>query len=106
VLGHVAVGTKGQQIVEGVVALLAPLDNVATFEDRSTLCTRYQGTATPEAKRNTSRWETTCEFIKGAGRFEGVQRGGSFTGRRLASTPGAAAQYYIGYDLIYTLPSK
>jgi hypothetical protein len=27
-LSHVAVGAKGQQIVEGIVALLAPLDPV------------------------------------------------------------------------------
>ncbi|MGD0459285.1 MAG: hypothetical protein ABSC21_16235 [Terriglobia bacterium] len=80
--------------------------NVATFEDGSTLRIRYQGTATPEANGKTSRWEATCEFIKGTGRFEGIQGGGSFTGKRLASTPGAGAQYYIDYDLTYTLPSK
>jgi hypothetical protein len=80
--------------------------NVATFEDGSTLCIRYQGTATPEANGKTSRWEATCEFSKGTGRFEGIQGGGSFTGKRLASTPGAGAQYYVDYDLTYTLPSK
>ena len=80
--------------------------NVATFEDGSTLCIRYQGTATPEANGKTSRWEATCELIKGTGRFEGIQGGGSFTGKRLASMPGAGAQYYIDYDLTYTLPSK
>ena len=80
--------------------------NGATFEDGSTLCIRYQGTATPEANGKTSRWEATCEFNKGTGRFEGIQGVGSFTGQRLASTPGAGAQYYVDYDLTYTLPSK
>jgi hypothetical protein len=79
---------------------------VATFEDGCTLCIRYQGTATPEENGKTTRWKATCEFIKGTGRFEGIQGGGSFAGKRLASTPGAGAQYYIDYDLTYTLPSK
>jgi hypothetical protein len=79
--------------------------NVATFEDGSTLCIRYEGTATPEADGRTSRWEATCDLTKGTGRFEGIQGGGSFAGKRLASTPGAGAQYYVDYDLTYTLPS-
>ena len=80
--------------------------NVATFEDGSTLCIRYQGTATPEANGKTTRWQGTCEFIRGTGRFEGIQGSGSLTGKRLASTPGAGSQYYVDYDLTYTLPSK
>jgi hypothetical protein len=80
--------------------------SVATFEDESTVCIRYQGTATPEANGKTTRWEAKCEFTKGTGRFEGIQGTGSFTGKRLASTPGAFAQYYVDYDLTYTLPSK
>ncbi len=78
--------------------------SVVTFEDGNTFSIKYQGTATPEAK--TTRWDGSCEFIRGTGRFEGVQGGGSLTGKRLASTPGAGSQYYVDYDLTYTLPSK
>ena len=78
--------------------------SVVTFEDGYTVSIGYQGTATPEAK--TTRWDGAYEFIKGTGRFEGVQGGGSLTGKRLASTPGAGSQYCVDYDLTYTLPSK
>ena len=80
--------------------------STATFEDGSILCITYQGTAAPEANGKTSRWEARCEFIKGTGRFEGIQGSGSFTGKRLASTPGAGAPYCIDYHLTCTLPSK
>ncbi len=80
--------------------------SVVTFEDGFTFSIGYQGTATPEANGKTTRWDGTCEFIKGTGRFEGVQGGGSLIGKRLASAPGAGSQYYVDYDLTYTLPSK
>jgi hypothetical protein len=65
-----------------------------------------QGTAAPEANGRTTGWEATCEFTKGTGRFEGLQGGRLFTGKRLAATPGAGAQYYTDYGLAYALPSR
>ncbi len=80
--------------------------DVVTFEDGCTLCMKYQGTATPEENGKTTRWQATCEFTNGTGRFEGIQGGGSFTGKRLAATPSGGAQFYVDYDLTYTLPSR
>jgi hypothetical protein len=79
---------------------------VATYEDGSTSWIRLQGTATLDADRKTTWWEGTSEFIKGTGRFEGIQGSGTSTGKRFSALPGAGAQYYIDWTFTYTLPSK
>ena len=79
---------------------------VLTFEDGSTLWTKEENTVTASPDGKTGRWEATFEYIKGTGRFEGVQGSGSYTGKRLASMPGVGAQFYVDYTATYTLPSK
>jgi len=90
--------TKGSGISHGYF--------LHTFEDGSTLWEKYQNTITPSPDGKTGRYEATFEYMRGTGRFEGIQGGGTFTGKRLAPTPGAAAQYLIDITGTYTLPSK
>jgi len=77
-----------------------------TYEDSSTIWGKAQNAITANPDGKTARWEGTSEYIKGTGRFEGIQGGGTFTGKRLALTPGVGAQYYADSTLTYTLPSK
>jgi len=77
-----------------------------TYEDGSSTWSKAQFTVTADPYAKTGTWEGTLEFIKGTGRFEGIQGGGSFTGKRFAPVPGVDAQYYSDYTMTYTLPSK
>jgi hypothetical protein len=80
--------------------------SLATYEDGSTIWSKGINTVTANPDGKTARWEGTFEYIKGTGRFEGIQGSGSWTGKRLVPTPGAGAQYYLDYTITYTLPSK
>jgi hypothetical protein len=77
-----------------------------TYEDGSTYCTNWKLTATAAPDGKTTSWEGTYEYLKGTGRFKGMKGGGSFTGKRLASLPGAGAELYTDMAGTYTLPSK
>ncbi len=90
--------TQGSGISQGY--------QVATYEDGSTIWSKYQTTITPAPDGKTGRYEGTSEYIKGTGRFEGIQGGATSTGKRLAPTPGAGAQYLNDVTVTYTLPSK
>jgi len=79
---------------------------VFTFEDGSTLWDKEENTITTNPDGKTGRWEATFEYIKGTGRFEGIQGSGTFTGKRLVATPGVGAQFYVDSMSTYTLPSK
>ncbi len=79
---------------------------VFTFEDGSTYWTKAQNNVKPGPDGKAAIWEGTMEYIKGTGRFEGIQGGGTFTGKRLVPVPGAGAQYYWDSTGTYTLPSK
>ncbi|MGD0626371.1 MAG: hypothetical protein ABSB32_16830 [Thermodesulfobacteriota bacterium] len=79
---------------------------LATYEDGSTTWSKGINTVTANPDGKTARWEGTFEYIKGTGRFEGIQGSGSWTGKRLLPMPGAGAQYYLDYTITYTLPSK
>jgi hypothetical protein len=79
--------------------------NLLTYEDGSTTWTKWRGTATGAPDGKTSI-EGTWEFIKGTGRFEGIQGAGTFTARRLAPVRGAGDQNYSDITGTYTLPSK
>jgi hypothetical protein len=80
--------------------------SLATYEDGSTLWAKWQNTITANPDGKSARWEGTFEYIKGTGRFEGIQGSGSWTGKRLALLPGVGAQWYLDYTGTYTLPSK
>ena len=77
-----------------------------TFEDGSTCFNKSQGTTTalPGGK---SSYEGTITYIKGTGRFEGIQGGGPYAGRRLAPlAPGVPADSYFDLTATYTLRSR
>jgi hypothetical protein len=88
---------KGSGTIQGYTVL--------TFEDGSTMTTKYQGTSRPDASGKGSRWETTWTYAQGTGRWAGIQGGGTSTGRRFAPF-GAGAQAYTDVTGTYTLPPK
>ncbi len=77
-----------------------------SYEDGSTIWSKGINNLTPNPDGKTTKWEGTFEYIKGTGRYEGIKGDGTFTGKRLASMPGAGAQYYYENTGTYTLPSK
>ena len=77
-----------------------------TYEDGSTIWTKEENNITANPDGKTGRWEATFEYIKGTGRFEGIQGSGTYTGKRFAPVPGVGAQFYIDSTGTYTLPSK
>ncbi len=80
--------------------------SISTFEDGSTLITKYEGTTTA-LPGGVSTWKGTVSSMKGTGRFEGIQGTASFTGKRMAPlTPGGSADCYTDYIRTYTLPSR
>ncbi len=79
---------------------------VATFEDGSTIWDKEEVTITVNPDGKTGRWDVTFEYIKGTGRFEGIQGSGTYVGKRFAPVPGVGAQFYIESTGTYTLPSK
>jgi hypothetical protein len=79
--------------------------NLHTYEDGSTTWSKWRGTATAAPGGKTST-EGTWEYVKGTGRFEGIQGAGTFIARRLAPVRGAGDQNYADITGTYTLPSK
>ena len=80
--------------------------NLITYEDGSTKISKVQGRTTAQAS-GVSTFEGTYTFIKGTGRFEGIQGTGSFTGKRTAPlTPGGPADCYLDFTETYTLPTR
>jgi hypothetical protein len=77
-----------------------------TYEDGSTTWAKSQYTSTTDPGGKTGSMEGTFEYLKGTGRFEGIQGGGTFTGKRLAPAPGVGAQFYVDLSSTYTVPSK
>lgn len=80
--------------------------SISTLPDGSTRVTKAQGTTTA-LPSGESTFEGTFTFVKGTGRSEGIQGGGTYTGKRLAPlTPGGPADSYIDSTYTYTLPSR
>ena len=80
--------------------------NLITYEDGSTKISKVQGRTTAQAS-GVSTFEGTYTFIKGTGRFEGIQGTGSFTGKRTAPlTPGGPAECYLDFTETYTLSAR
>ncbi len=79
---------------------------VATFEDGSTFWATLHTITTLNPDGKTSNWEAPFEYIKGTGRFQGIQGSGSAIGKRFTPVPGVAAQYYFDWIGTYTLQSK
>ena len=76
---------------------------MTTFEDGSTMVAKIRGTTTATQGGKISLFKGKYTYIKGTGRYEGIQGGGSYTGKRL--TPMAAgAECYGDSTGTYTLP--
>jgi hypothetical protein len=88
---------KGSGTIQGYTVL--------TFEDGSTMTTKYQGTTRPDSSGKGSRWESTWTYTQGTGRWAGIQGGGTSTGRRFVPF-GGGVQLYSDITGTYTLPSK
>ena len=80
--------------------------NLISYEDGSTKISKVQGRTTAQAS-GVSTFEGTYTFIKGTGRFEGIQGSASFSGKRTAPlTPGGPAECYLDFTETYTLPAR
>ena len=80
--------------------------SINTFPDGSTRVNKAQGTTTA-LPSGESTFEGTFTFVRGTGRWEGIQGGGSYTRKRLAPlTPGGPADCYMDSVYTYTLPSR
>jgi hypothetical protein len=80
--------------------------NSVSFDDGSTKIFKAQGRTTAQTG-GVSTFEATYTYLKGTGRFEGIQGTGSFTGKRIAPlTAGASADCYLDFTETYTLPSQ
>jgi len=79
---------------------------IFTFEDGSTKIFKPQGTTTA-LPSGVSTFKYTYTYIKGTGRFEGIQGTGSSTGKRTAPLiPGGPTESYADFTETYTLPSR
>ena len=80
--------------------------NIFTFEDGSTKIFKAQGSTTP-LPSGVSTFQATYTYIKGTGRFEGIQGTGSFMGKRTAPlSPGGPTESYLDLTETYTLPGR
>lgn len=75
---------------------------VTTYKDGSTTILKTQGT-TRLLKDGISRFSGEFTYVKGTGRFEGIQGTGVYTGRRV-SPLNAGGDCYSLYNGTYTLP--
>ena len=89
---------KGSGTIQGYTIL--------TFEDGSTMTTKYRGTTRTDPGAKSSLFETTWTCIQGTGRWAGIQGGGTFTGRRFAPVIAGSTQLYLDCTGTYTLPPK
>jgi len=80
-----------------------------TFEDGSTIDTKFQNTTRAEPGGKGMRFEGTFTILQGTGRWAGIQGTGTHTGRRLvpvaAGFPGGTP-IFIDLTLTYTLPGR
>jgi len=92
--------TKGHGALQAYV--------IHTFEDGSTFVTKNEGTQWLDPKGQASM-KGTGKFVKGTGRFEGIQGDVTFEGKVLvpyAKEKGLLADAYFDFVANYTLPRK
>lgn len=75
----------------------------ATFEDGSETVIEVKGTTKQVKGGEISEFEGKYSYIKGTGRFEGIQGGGSYTGKRLTPLTAGADSFSDAIGT-YTLP--
>ena len=74
-----------------------------TFEDGSTAFSSFEGTTKEVEGGKSSLFEGTSTYIRGTGRFEGIEGSGPYTGKRI--TPLASgADCYSDFTGTRTLP--
>jgi len=74
-----------------------------TFEDGSTQVVKFQGTSKMTKDGKKSLFEGTYSYVRGSGRFEGIQGDGSYTGKNFIA---AGAGAYWDLTGTYTLPER
>ena len=88
---------KGNGTSQGYIRL--------TFEDGSTIDTKFQNTTRADPSGKGMRFEGTSTILQGTGRWAGIQGTGSHTGRRLVPLAGGTP-IFVDLTLTYTLPPK
>jgi len=88
---------KGQGTNQGYVQL--------TYEDGSTTVAKFQGAGTKVEGR--TLYKSKGEYIKGTGRFKGIQGHYSYSGKRITPySKETKGDTYAEVTATYTLPSK
>lgn len=79
-----------------------------TFEDGSTIISKYQGTAWVPSGKKLYSIKGTGEHIKGTGRFEGIKGKVSFSGKYITPYTKDKTKGYMVVEVTstYTLPKK
>jgi hypothetical protein len=78
---------------------------IFTFDDGSTVVTRFQRLMVPDQSGGIAA-KATSEIIKGTGRFEGIKGTSSSTGKNFLATKEEAMRTFSDFIWTYTLPSK
>ncbi len=76
--------------------------SILTFEDGSMFVTKGQGTTTADQEKKVASFKGAFSFIRGSGRFAGIQGEGAYTGKRFAPVPGVGAELYSDNNATYT----
>jgi hypothetical protein len=79
--------------------------SILTFEDGSTIVTRFQRLMVRDESGNLSAKQTS-DLIKGTGRFEGIKGTASAVGRNWLPSGEEAGRAYSDITFTYTLPPK
>ena len=74
-----------------------------TFEDGSTKFSSFEGITKEVEGGKSSLFEGTYTYIRGTGRFEGIEGSGSYTGKRITPLV-AGADCYSDFAGTRTLP--
>lgn len=74
---------------------------VLTFEDGSTIVSRFEGENVTSDDGRFILFEGTFEYVHGTGRFEGIEGGGTHEGRNHASS---GVGFYLNFEGTYSLP--
>lgn len=73
---------------------------VLTFEDGSTIVSRFEGVSTVTEDGRYIDFQGTHEYIRGTGRFAGISGEGTHEGRNHLA---AGVGFYFDFELTYTL---
>ena len=76
---------------------------VYTFTDGSTLATKNEGITTVEQEGKVFSFKGESTIIRGSGKFAPIQGRGTYMGKGFLLSAGDKIEWYLDFDLTYTL---